>query len=193
MAFGGTLNPIKYANAWMRFFMNGVQSPGTIPRGGIRGFERKTGWDKKAGKGTKGATLTLKDAPPCEGAITLQLFTPQDFTDWDNFVETVLSIAPDKQKSEGLSIWHPALQAIGLTNVVVAAFSPPDHQGKGLYHVVISLIEWQQPPAVSVVSTVAAAATDQAGGDQNLAPPPDPRIVALEAQIGLLTQAANAP
>jgi hypothetical protein len=193
MAFGGTLSPIKYANAWMRFDLNGVTSPGTIPRGGIRGFKRATGWDKKRGKGTKGATLTLKDQPPAEGSITLQLFTTQEFADWDNFVATVLSIPADKQKAEGLSIWHPALQSVGITNVVIESFSPPDHQGKGLYHVVIELYEWQQPPAVSVVSTVDAAATNQAGGDQNLAPPPDPRIVALEAQIGLLTQAASAP
>lgn len=192
MAFGGTLNPIKYANAWMRVSINGLQTPGTIPRGGMRGFKRATGWDKKMGKGTKGATLTLKSAPPVEGEITLQLFTPKDFEDWDNFVAQVLSIAPEKQKAEGLTIWHPRFQSIGLTTVVVESYEPPDHMGKGLYHATISLIEWQQPPAQSVVSTVAATAADSTN-DQTLAPPPDPRITALEQQIGLLTQAASAP
>jgi hypothetical protein len=192
MSFGGTLSPIKYANAWMRFDLNGVTSPGTIPRGGIRGFERETGWDEKAGKGTKGATLTLKSAPPCRGTITLQLFTTQDFADWDKFVETVLGIAADKQSAEGLSIWHPAFEAVGLTSVVVKSFSPPDHQGRGMYHVMIQLIEWQQPPAVSVVSTVASTAI-QPGDGLTILPQVDPRISALEAQIGLLTQAASAP
>jgi hypothetical protein len=188
-AFGGTLSPIDFSNAWMRFQLNGVFSPGTIPHGGIKGFKRETGWDKKKGKGTKGATLTLTTAPPCEGTITVQLFTTQDFADWDNFVQTVLSIAPEKQKSEGLGIWHPAFQPIGLTNVVVQYFTPTEHVGKGLYTAEIALIEWEPPPALSVVSTVAATSI-QPGDGLTIVPQEDPQITSLKAQIGQALAAA---
>jgi hypothetical protein len=159
----GTLDPITRASAWHKFKLQGVDSPGTIPRGGMRGFKRETGWDIKRGKGTRGATLTLKDQPPCEGTIALQLFEPDDFTAWDNFVGGVLSITPTAQRSDGLSIYHPALGSIGLTAVVVKYYTPPEHHGKGLYIATIELIEWSLPPPVSIVSTPTHKAGDLSG------------------------------
>lgn len=163
-----TFDPIQFSNYWSRFLLAGVTSPGTIPRGGIRGFKRETGWDKKKGKGVKGAYLTLTTQPPCEGTIALQLFTAADFASWDDFVARALSIAPEKQKSTGLSIYYPGFSSIGLTAVVVKNYSPPEHQGKSLYVVTIELIEWSQPPAVSIVSTPSKTGPD---GNPNGAPP----------------------
>lgn len=155
-----TISPITSSIPWCFFKLGGVASPGTIPKNGIKGFKRETGWDKKKGKGTQGATLTLTSAPPCEGEITLQLFTTQDFTDWDVFVSSVLSTDTKSQQAAGLSIYHPAFSSIGLTQVVIESYTPPEHQGKGMYHVVIKLCEWQQPPATSVVSTVSTTVPD---------------------------------
>lgn len=185
-------------NSWMWFFLGGMPSPGTIPRGGVKGFARETGWDKKKGKGTKGATLTLTTQPPVEGIFTLQLIGPggfyawggpsTDFAQWDNFVARVLSITPEKQQAEGLAFYYPGFASIGLTTVVVKKYSPPEHMGKGLYHANIELIEWQPPPPVSIVSTASTKKPDvpEAAGP----PPPDPRIAALEAQISFY---ANQP
>lgn len=187
-------------NLWLYFLLRGSPSPGSIPRGGIRGFTRPTGWDIKKGKGTKGATLTLKDQPPCEGEILLQLIGPggfystgkpsTDFAQWDTFVSNVLAISPEQQKAEGLAIYYPSFSAIGLTSVVVADYSPLDHVGKGLYHARIKLIEWTAPPAVSIVSTVSSNAPDNATPDA--VTPQDPRITALQAQIAAASQ-ANQP
>jgi len=173
----------------MFFTLNGLASPGTIPRGGVKGFKRETGWDIKKGKGTQGATLTLKDMPPCHGSFTLQLFKDQDFADWDTFVVQALSISPTQQKAQGLTVFYPAFSSIGLTQVVVAHYAAPEHVGKGLYHAVIDLIEWQPPPAASVVSTPSSTAPDKSSSGT----PPDPRITQLQAQIGLLNQALKAP
>ena len=185
-----TLNPIDNANLWMYFQLRGVPSPGTIPRGGIKGFKRETGWDKKKGKGTQGATLTLTTVPPVEGSITLQLFTPADFENWDTFVKNVLSISPAKQQAQGLTIYHPQFASIGLTNVVIANYTGPEHIGKGLYHVSIDFIEWQAPPAKSVVATVGQTFPDFPDTD---VPPQNPEITALQQQIALLNHANQAP
>jgi hypothetical protein len=147
-------------SAWLTYQLSGVPCPGTIPPGGIHGFERETGWDEKAGKGTMGATLTLKTRPPCRGSITSQLFTPQDFTEWDAFVRAVLSIDSGAQQADGLSIQYPGFSSIGLTVVVVKHWTPIMHVGDGLYQVTVSLIEWSPPPAVSIVATVASTSED---------------------------------
>lgn len=161
------LDPINNSQAWHYFTLQGLRSPGSIPRGGVRGFKRETGWEERKGKGTKGATLALVSAPPCRGTITLQFFQAQDFAtnvshipNWDAFVNLVLSIDPAKQTAEGLAIYYPGFASIGLTQVVVKSYSPPEHKGRGLYTVEIELIEWVPPPAVNITSTVAATATD---------------------------------
>lgn len=172
-----TINPLITSNPWTYFTLNGVPSPGTIPRGGIQGFLRETGWDEQKGKGTQGATLVLKTMPPAKGKITLQLFQKlnnksaqypgvDDFGNWDTFVEQVLSIGPKEQVAQGLKIYHPSLLSVGVVKVVVKDYSPPIYIGRGMYHVIINLIEWQAPPPVSVVKVVATTAPSLPG--QNL-------------------------
>ena len=184
-----TINPIQNSKQWHFFMLSGFASPGTIPRGGVKGFRRATGWDKLAGKGTKGATLILKTVPPIEGTFTIQLFTPADFQDWDSFVENVLSINPAAQKAEGLSIYYPAFSSLGFTQCVIDDYSPPEHIGKGLYNVEIKLIEWQKPPPKSIVSTVANSAPDT----PDTTVPLDPRIQDAQDEVAdaLLDQSTS--
>ncbi len=187
-------------NDWLFFKLCGLYSPGTIPRGGIKGFRRQTGWDKKAGKGTKGATLTLKDQPPCEGSIIMQLIGPggyyanglasQDFANWDEFVVGVLSIPAQQQQAQGLSIFYPQFLSIDLTTVVVADYTGPEHMGRGLYHAEVKLIEWQPPPDVSIVSTVQATKTDQELG-LSFSAPEDPRVTQRKQAFAAASQASS--
>ena len=187
-----TLSPISNANEWIVFTLGGETSPGTIALGGVKGFKRATSWDIKKGKGTQGATLTIKDIPPVEGSFTLNLVTDLDFARWDVFVTEVLSINPKQQETTGLTVFYPGFSSIGLTQVVVKHYTVPEEVGgKRKYQVTIELIEWQPPPSTSVVSTVSGTAPDKGGG--NAPPPPDPRVVALQAQIALLNQANKAP
>ena len=186
-----TISPISHANDWMFFTLLGVNSPGTIAPGGMKGFRRETGWDIKKGKGTIGATLTLKDMPPVKGSFELDLIGDADFVAYDDFVSKVLSIAPAIQKAQGLSVFYPGFSSIGLTTVVVKHYTPPGQVGgKRKYRVEIELLEWQQPPPASAVSTVAGTKPDGAGKGP---PVQDPRIAALQAQIAALNQANKAP
>lgn len=186
---------------WLYIVLAGMNSPGTIPRGGVKGFARETGWDIKMGKGVKGATLTLKTQPPCEGSIIFQLIGPGgfyndgtpsiDFALWDTFAANVLAIPVTQQQSQGLAIYYPQFSSINLNFVVVKKFAGPEHIGKGLYHARIELIEWSTPPAVSIVSTPSSAKPD--APDTDVPAPVDPRITALQAQIAAASGAAAAP
>ena len=186
------LDPIANANDWMFFSLAGVPSPGSIALGGMKGFKRGTGWDIKKGKGTQGATLTLVTMPPIKGSITLNLIKPADFALMMSFATEVLGIDPKQQQAEGLNIYHPAFEYIvpPLTKVVVEDWTIPEEVGgKRKYQVVVQLLEWQKPPPASVVSTVSGSKPDQNPPGPK---PQDPRIVALQAQIGLLNSAIGA-
>jgi hypothetical protein len=190
-------------NQWLFFKLLGTNSPGTIARNGVKGFKRETGWDIKKGKGTKGATLTLKDQPPCHGSITLQLIGPggfyqtsgpsTDFAAWDKFVSLVLSINPVIQQGlGGLSIYYPGFASIGLTAVVVAHYTAPEHVGKGLYHCTIDLIEFQPPPAVNITQTPASLKPNNNGAGGFVGPIAiDPRLQAALNKLNAARAAAN--
>lgn len=183
-----TLNPRTNANSWTYFTLQGVSSPGTIPRGGVKGFKRSITWDKKMGKGTEGATLTQVGIPPVKGSFVLQLIAgfdnvgqpSQDFANWDAFVQRVLSTSPKQQIAQGLSIGYPGLASIGLSLVVVESYSGPEHQGKNLYHCTIELVEWQQPPPKPIVKTVSQSAANLAS--LQFSPVEDPRVTAARQE-----------
>ena len=188
---GITQSPISQSNDWQYFTIAGYNSPGTIALGGMKGFKRETGWDIKKGKGTQGATLTLKDVPPVKGEITLNLITTADFVAWDLFVANVLTTNVKLQQQQGLGIYHPSFVSIGLTQVVVSHYTAPEEVGgKRKYQVKIELLEWQPPPPASVVSTVANAKPD---GSNKGPAPQDPRIGQLQTQIKALQAANKAP
>lgn len=184
-------DPSLRQNAWMFFTLKGLASPGTIPRGGIKGFKRETGWDEANGKGSAGAQLILTKKPPCRGSIIVQLITAQDFTDWDNFVAQVLAIPEQNQLATGLTIFHPSFSSIGLTTVVVKHFSPPEEQRPGLYYCTIEFIEWSAPPAQSVVATVSTTAPEQDNTAAGVPPQNDPTIYAQQVTAALWQQAAT--
>lgn len=178
-------------NSWITYRLNGFLAPGSIPRGGMKGFKRTTIWDVRKGKGVAGATLTRTNRPPMEGTIVSQLTTSQDFSNWEAFVFNVLYV-PDNIKDppgpQGLKIQHPQLNFIGLNTVVVKHFTGPEHQGKGLYTATVEFIEWFPPPPKSITSTVVQAAPD--------APAPGPRVdsprnTQLKTEIALQGQSST--
>jgi hypothetical protein len=177
-------------NAWLTFNLGGIDSPGTITRNGIKGFQRETEWDSKAGKGNAGSVLTLTGLPPCKGSIEIQLLTSQDLADWDSFVSAVLSTPTADQQKRGLTFFHPSFTSIGLTAVVVASYSRPVYD-RGRLLAEIHFIEWRPPPNVNLVTTPSSLATDQNNG-VNQPAAVDPRLVAKAAELqAVSTNAAN--
>lgn len=181
-------------NAWLNFVLGGVTSPGTIVPGGIKGFKKRTGWDSKAGKGTAGATMTIKGLPLTKGSITIQLLTQQDQADLDSFINAVCAISVNDQSADGLSFFHPSIP--WLSAVVIGhpgdegGYSPLEYvKGKLLW--TLDLTEWLPPIAQSVVATPAAVAPEQNNG-VNQPAAVDPRIAQKQAELqAISTNAAN--
>lgn len=154
---------VKRVNPWSYIVLAGKRSPGVIAIDGIRGFDRETGWDKKRGKGTQGAYLTLTTFPPAEGSIEFILWEPQHWDEWDDYLDT-LTYKPAKNQSttaaQALDIVHPALNEIKITKVVVSKVSPITHKGRGMYSRTVEFIEWIPPPAVDVVASTTSSKVD---------------------------------
>jgi hypothetical protein len=192
--------PIQAGNPWTAWLwprIAGQFCPGTLLAGeaGLRGFERKTGWDVKAGKGTKGATLTLKDQPPVKGTITMRLIGSADFAAYDAFAASVLSTDDASQQATGLSYFYPGHAGIGLSTIVIEGWKLQPQKG-GIYHLVIDVLEWSPPPDTSVVSTVEGTAPNLADNVTEVGPgvfrfaPKNAEFAAEEAQIAALTPQA---
>ena len=182
-----TVSPISKSNSWLRMQIGGVYTP-TIPRGGLRGFLRETGWDELHGKGSKGAKLIRKTAPPLRGAVTFQLFRDADFQQWDYLVANVLYDAPSPTNpADGITIYYPAFTSVGFSKCVVKSYSPPDHMGRGMYHTIVELIEWQQPPPTSIVKAVQKSGPDALTGPLAFVPgaaqrPAQAQLAAIQAE-----------
>lgn len=184
------IDPFSDPHAWDVIVVAGVESPGIIEVDGIEGFDRETGWDKKKGKGSQGATSTLTTEPPAEGKITFTLWEPRHWREWAEFIP-LLRYTPDKSKTQAIAIYHPSLTDIGLTSVVVQKIGPIRHKGKGKYKRVIEFLEFRPPPKVSIVATPTRATEvtkSTTAGD-----PPDPIADRQQAEIALLLKQAAAP
>jgi len=186
----GVLDPITQAQGWHVVYITGQPSPGVIDVDGIEGFDRETGWDIKAGKGSQGATLTLKSKPPSQGKIRFLAWLPQHFEEWVAFVP-LLKYQPDKSQDQALEIYHPALADVGIISVVVHKLGLFRHVGRGKYTRTIEFIEWTPPPKTSIVTTPTRA---NVSSPKNVpGEPPDPIADAQQAEIAKLLAQAAAP
>lgn len=184
------LNPIWFAKEWSYIRIVGKRSPGAIPRNGIRGFERVISWDQKQGKGTPGATSTIVGIKPAEGSVSFQLWLASHFEEWSVFRD-LLKYSPGKKHgasaADAISIFHPSLSGLGISNVVTSKISPERHMGNGLYMVTVDFIEWLPAPNVSMVQTTAQAKNDTESTKPGNKTPPNPEIVSLKLKLAAVS------
>lgn len=164
----GALDPISNPQAWDVLNLAGVDTPGRCEVGE---FPRENTYDVKAGKGTQGATETLKTQPPAKGKVTFWAWQPAHFQAWDA-ITPLLRYDPNKDKNQqAIAVYHPSLADNGIT-----AFLPPEKLGNwtkestGLFKREIEFLEFVQPGASNVAVTATGAADQQqftTGGQQN--------------------------
>lgn len=74
------VDPITHPNAFISVvFAGSLRTPGKCT---VTGWNRENEYDIKTGKGTAGATETLKGQPPAKGKITFWAWTPAHFAAW---------------------------------------------------------------------------------------------------------------
>jgi hypothetical protein len=74
------ITPFVVPNAWHHVVIAGIKTPG---KANVSGWARKNEYDSKKGKGTAGATQTLKAQPPASGTIDFWVWTDAQMRAWD--------------------------------------------------------------------------------------------------------------
>jgi hypothetical protein len=180
----GALNPIEQPDAWNTVRIQGMDTPGKCE---VKGFSRKVDWDTKVGKGTAGATETVKGLPPAEGTIDFWAWEIAHFAVWDALLTEIL-FDPTKQTKQANSIFHPALADIGVSSVNVEEIGQWEHEGGTLFRRTLKLLEFAPPPAASATQTPTGA---DSGSASVPGAPQDPATVALQKEAAELTKQAQ--
>lgn len=180
----GALNPIEHPDAWNTVRIQGMDTPGKCE---VKGFKRATDWDVKVGKGTSGATETVKGLPPAKGTIDFWAWEIAHFATWDTLI-TKLNYDPTKQTKQANSIYHPALADINVSSVNVEAIGQWEHEGGNLWRRTLEFLEFAPPPTASAVATPTGADSGSASVPGS---PQDPATVALQKEAAALTKQAQ--
>ncbi len=191
----GALNPINDPQAWDYLIIAGNVTPGIIPPGGVKGFKRTAKFDKKLGKGVRGATTTLAQQPPAEGSITFQLWTVEQYSAWDRML-VLLKYDPTKTAIQAYDVFHPALDAIDVNSVLISDIDAPDHHGDGLTEITVSFEEYFPPVNKSASSTATTSKPTVRQGGLPAGKPPDPpppAEVTAESLLKTLQENAKKP
>jgi hypothetical protein len=149
----------------------GQRSPGIAE---IEGFGSPREWDERRGYALSGATQMYRGNRLATGKVLLRFTTPQHWADWDTF-RRVVQRAPSGERAHALDIWHPFLEMLEITSVVVLDVKQPRETAPGEWTIEIELREYRRPQ-------VAAAIPD---GSQDRAAPngsPEQQIEALSRQ-----------
>ncbi len=123
-------------------YVTGRRSPGVCK---VSGAKRGFGWDVKAGKGSKGSTVTLNTYPPAEFTVTFQFWLQDHFEEWREFRD-IWNYDPTKKPVSAVTVFYPSLSDLDITRVVCKSISAIEAVGKGLYQAVVELIEYNPPP-----------------------------------------------
>ena len=124
------MNPVANPEAYDVIILAGQRSPGVCKIGRPK---REEGWDEQKPKGTDGAETVPTGRPLAKFGVEFKVWIEDDvdgFAEWETFAK--LCTLPVKKGAEkALDIYHPQLAAIGVSSVVVKAWSAPEPDGKG--------------------------------------------------------------
>jgi hypothetical protein len=149
--------------------VRGVPTPGTAT---VQRAKRSIKVDEIGGYGVSGSILVVHGRRLVAFDIVVKLTTPDEWAEWDNFKEVVLTM-PSGINAKALDVWHPWLSMLDVRSAIVTDVSQPEDDGTGVFTITISMIEFRRPK--QQLATPAAA--DQKPAEQ------DP----VEIYIGKLT------
>jgi hypothetical protein len=193
-----TVNLLNNPEVWTVVELaGGVVSPGYCK---WSGWKRHNQWDKKKGKGTRGSTQTLVQQPEAEGEFVFFIGyytvneTPVDqYAAWDKFA-SLLKYDPTKKKPIAIGIYHPALDAIDVSSVVIEDVGAPEIvvEGDTLISITVKMSEFFPVPPQQSVGTPTTSQNNppspNAPGTQ-----PAPAQDVYQQEIAALLQKAREP
>ena len=168
-----TWDPITGAVDYV--LLAGRRSPGLAE---ITGGASARQWDERRGYGLSGARVVFRGVKLSRPTLKLRLITAQDWVDWEAWRDLVTK-PPPMVRPRAMDIWHPLLEQIGVSSVVVEDLSQPEQTGDGEWTITIKLIEYREP----VYALAAPTASQEQAQD-----PVDAQIERLTAQVQALAR-----
>ncbi len=121
-------------------------------------------WDERRGYALSGARVVFRGLGLAKPIVTLRLLTDEDFEDWHAWRDLVQR-PPIGRRQTALDIWHPILEDLGITQVVVEDVGQPNQVADGEWNIMIKFIEFRRPRRVPA-SPIDASEATQSGNQQ---------------------------
>lgn len=118
----------------------GKKSPGIAT---IFGADRPRKYDEQNGYGLSGATLRFTGLGLSHFKVELMLYTTEDWDAW-NVWKSVLDKPPTGRVPQSLSIRHPLLDSVQISQVVVENDVAPEQVGDGVWKVEIKFSQFRK-------------------------------------------------
>jgi hypothetical protein len=135
MSFNPTTTPVDY------ILLANRRSPGIAEVNAANSPRR---WDERRGYALSGARVVYRGIGLTRPIVTLRLYTDQDWQDWHEWRDLV-ERPPVGERARALDIWHPILEDLQVTSVVVEDVLQPKQTADGEWSIDIKFIEFRRP------------------------------------------------
>jgi hypothetical protein len=110
----------------------------------VAGASQPRKWDERGGYGLSGAFLVYTGDGLAHFSIHTHLFTVDDWDEWNQWKQ-IVSKPPAGTRPKALDIWHPFLEDLGITSVIVENRMQPVDVGGGEWVHEIKFGQWRMP------------------------------------------------
>ena len=101
--------------------------------------------DAKSAPGSSGGRIVDKGYDLAKVSVTVSLWTQEHFATWGALLDVIQPRAG--RRRDAVSIYHPALEAVGIASIVVESISSIEHSGTaGIYRAGFEAIQYQPAP-----------------------------------------------
>lgn len=125
--------------------------------------------DAKSAPGSSGGRIVDKGYDLAKVTVTVSLWTEEHFRTWGQLLDVIKPRAG--RARDAVSIYHPALESVGISAVVVESISSIEHSGTaGIYRASFEAVQYQPP---------ARGANARASGRGDTQTPAAPEVAAV--------------
>jgi hypothetical protein len=140
------VNPISDRDLYDFITLSGQGSPGVCD---VSGASAPRNWDIRNGYGLSGATVVYTGDGLAKFTVRLFLWEPQHFDAWESWRPLVRK-TPRGVRPKAQDIFHPYLEELGISSVVVEDELQWTQPEPGLFAKDIKLIQFRKPlPALA--------------------------------------------
>lgn len=136
MTFNPITEPVDY------ILLANRRSPGIAVLSNVTSPRR---WDERRGYGLSGARVVFRGIGLARPIVTLRLLTEADFDAWHDWRSIVQRPPTGERGRLALDIWHPILEDLGITKVVIEDVLQPKQVADGEWNIDIKMIEFRLP------------------------------------------------